>query len=238
MSAAPLFRDRVEAGEQLAQYIKTEWQKLGAEQGVSAQPIVYALPRGGIPVAAPVALTLGSPLDIIVAKKISLPENPELAIGAVTSDGHVLWTYAMPFRRNKSQRWQAALLQAQEKAQAQLDMFSPNCPKVNPHGAIAILVDDGIATGMTMAAAALALKARNPAQIWICAPVAPESLKSWLQERCDRTLILEMPHPFFSVSRFYAQFPQVDTQEAIACLQQHNQQFFSPPQPPDTPRSG
>lgn len=237
MSTAPLFRDRTEAGEQLVQYIEAEWQKQVVEEGISAQPIVYALPRGGIPVAVPVAIALGSPLGIVVAKKISLPENPELAIGAVTSDGHVLWSYTRPFRRNKTSKWQAALRQAQEKARDQLDVFSSCCPKLSPQGAIAILIDDGIATGMTMVAAALALKAQHPAQVWICAPVAPEGMKSWLQQCGDRVILLKTPHPFFSVSRFYIQFPQVDTEEAKACLQQHNQPFLSPPPSIDTPDS-
>lgn len=237
MCAVPLFRDRTDAGEQLAEYIKAEWQKLDAQTGVSAQPIVYALPRGGIPVAVPAAVALGSPVNILVAKKISLPDNPELAIGAVTSDGHVLWSSGMPLRRNKFQRWQAALQQAQEKAQAQLNALSSSCPEASPQGTIAILIDDGIATGMTIAAAARALKAQNPLQVWICAPVAPDGIKSWLQKWAERTLILETPHPFFSVSRFYFEFPQVDTEEVKACLQQHNQQFLSPPEERDTPSS-
>jgi putative phosphoribosyl transferase len=237
-TTAPLFRDRAEAGEQLAQYIQAEWQKQIVEQGVSAQPIVYALPRGGIPVALPVAMVLGSPIDIVVAKKISLPENPELAVGAVTSDGHVLWSQNTPFRRKKSPSWQSALSQAQEKARNQLDVLLPSCPNRSPQGAITILVDDGIATGMTIVAAALALKAEQPAQVWICAPVAPEGIKPWLQQCSDRVILLETPHPFFSVSRFYAEFPQVDTEEAKAYLQQYNKQFLFPPPSPDTLNSG
>ena len=91
MSAALRFSDRLNAGEQLAQSIKVALLELNAA-GISAQPIVYALPRGGIPVAVPVAVALGCPIDIVVAKKITQLENPELAIGAVTSDGHVLWS--------------------------------------------------------------------------------------------------------------------------------------------------
>jgi predicted phosphoribosyltransferase len=85
-----MFRDRIHAGEQLAQSVMAEFTQLKT-RGVNSQPIIYALPRGGIPVAVPVAHSLGCPVDILVAKKITFPENPELAIGAVT----VRWTRAM-----------------------------------------------------------------------------------------------------------------------------------------------
>ncbi|GAC1472277.1 MAG: phosphoribosyltransferase [Chamaesiphon sp.] len=226
MSSIPLFSDRIHAGEQLAQSIFTELAQLKAA-GVFAQPIVYALPRGGIPVAIPIVRQLDCPLDILVAKKITRTQNPELAIGAVTADGHVLWSGLKPFRKNQHKLREAALIEAQEKAQAQLALFSPSCLGASPEGAIAILVDDGIATGMTIAAAAASLKVQNPAQVWISAPVAPAELMNWLHQWCDRAIVLETPHPFLSVSRFYAEFPQVETSVALAYLQEHNQAFLS-----------
>lgn len=221
MSPSPLFRDRTCAGEQLAQAIHAVVAQLSSS-GVSAQPIVYALPRGGLPVAAPVARLLGCPLDIVVAKKISQPENPELAIGAVTSSGQVLWSKQTPFRKQHSRQQEAALAEALNKAQSQLAQLAPACPRVNQKGAIAILVDDGIATGMTIAVAAQALKAQDPAQVWLCAPVAPLELLPWLQSWGDRIIVLKTPQPFLSVSRFYAEFPQVETEEALVYLQQQN----------------
>jgi predicted phosphoribosyltransferase len=221
MSSAPLFSDRADAGEQLAQMILTHITQL-KETGVSIVPIVYALPRGGIPVAAPVARLLSCPLDIVVAKKITTPKNPELAIGAVTSTGHILWARQRLITRRNSNLLQVAMHQAQEKAQAQLDQLSIGCPKTNPEGALALLVDDGIATGMTMAAATQALKAQAPAQVWICAPMAPAGLIKWLSQWCDRVVVLQAPDPFLSVSRFYGNFPQIETQDALIYLQQHN----------------
>lgn len=221
MSSGPLFSDRADAGEQLAQSLLTQVTQLEAA-GITALPIVYALPRGGIPIAAPVARKLGCPLDIVVAKKIATPENPELAIGAVTSEGQVLWARQKLFSKKNSTLLETAQRHAQEKAQAQLDQLSIGRPNVNPEGALALLIDDGIATGMTIAAATQALKAHNPAQIWICAPVAPAGLMKWLSRWCDRLVILETPEPFWSVSRFYADFPQVETEEALVYLQQHN----------------
>jgi predicted phosphoribosyltransferase len=222
MSNSPLFSDRTSAGEQLAEAIHPIVTELSSS-GVSVQPIVYALPRGGLPVAAPVARLLGCPLDIVVAKKISQPENPELAIGAVTSFGQVLWAKQSPFTRQHSRRREAALTEAFNKAQYQLDQLAPACPQVNQKGTIAIVVDDGIATGMTMAVAAKALKAQDHKEVWLCAPVAPLSLQPYLRQWGDRVIVLETPESFLSVSRFYVDFPQVETEEALVYLQQQNE---------------
>lgn len=216
----PLFCDRTHAGEQLAAAIGRSLTEAAADE---TRLIVYALPRGGLPVAVPVARLLNCPLDIVVAKKISHPKNPELAIGAVTADGNVLWDKQAPFRIQYSHAGEVALTEALNKAQFQLAQFTPACPQVNPQGAIAILVDDGIATGMTMAVAAHALRAKQPAAVWLCTPVAPPTLLPWLRQWGDRLIVLETPEFFFSVSRFYEQFPQVEIAEALACLQQQNE---------------
>ncbi len=222
MSDFPLFRDRIDAGEQLAQTVSFVLTQPPLST-IDAQPIVYALPRGGIPVGLPVAQLLHCPLSILVAKKISHPKNPELAIGAVTADGNVLWAEETPFFIPHSRQGKAALAEATAKAQAQLAQLAPACPEVNAEGAIAIIVDDGIATGMTIAVAAQALKAQNPAAILLCAPVAPHGLIPWLEQWGDRVIVLETPQSFMSVSRFYADFPQVETEEAFAYLQQHKE---------------
>ena len=91
-----------------------------------------------------------------------------------------------------------------------------------PEWQIAILIDDGIATGITIAAATIELKEQNTSQIWICAPVAPPSLLKWLKRWSDQVIILQTPEPFWSVSRFYAEFPQVATEDALIALQQYN----------------
>lgn len=220
MSDYPLFRDRQFAGEQLAEAIGRSLTEATAD---GTRLIVYALPRGGLPVAVPVARILNCPLDIVVAKKISHPKNPELAIGAVTADGNVLWDKQAPFRIEYSRVGEAALTEALNKAQFQQAQFTPACLQVDPQGAIAILVDDGIATGMTMAVAAHALRAKQPAAVWLCTPVAPPTLLPWLRQWGDRLIVLETPEFFFSVSRFYEQFPQVEVAEALACLQQQNE---------------
>jgi putative phosphoribosyl transferase len=219
MAHSPLFHDRRDAGNQLAQSVRIELAKLDLTQ---TKPIVYALPRGGLPVAEPIARLLDCPLDVLVAKKVTRPNNPELAIGAVTADGYVMRSRQEAFTPGNIGSWRTALQQAQEKAQTQLQQFEPYRPSVSPSGSIAILVDDGIATGMTMAVAARALDAKSPTQILLCAPVAPERLLDLLHQWSDRVIILSVPQSFLSVSRFYEEFPQVSMDEAIACLKRQN----------------
>ncbi|MDF5710553.1 MAG: phosphoribosyltransferase family protein [Nostoc sp. S4] len=221
MSQTPLFADRIHAGEELARVIHELLTQQTIDSGVKPVPIVYALPRGGVPVAAPIARLLGCPLTIVVAKKISHPENPELAIGAVTSSENVLWTEQNLFRPNHDTRWQElALNKTIKQAKLLEEQLISACPQVNPEDATLILVDDGIATGMTMAVAASAIKALSPAAVWLCTPVAPRKLLPWLNQWGDRTIVLNAPETFWSVSNFYLQFPQVETLEVIAYLQQ------------------
>jgi len=210
MPNPPLFQDRHQAGEELARAVVA---------AVPPQPvIVYALPRGGLPVAEPVARHLQCPLDVVVAKKITEPEQPELAVGAVTADGHVLWVKQKPAWILNPGLRRAALEQAQQKAQSQLAQLTANRSPLPAKGAVAILVDDGIATGMTMAVAVQALREQQPAEIWIAVPVAPVGLIGSLNQWADQVIVLETPDPFWSVSRFYQDFPQVEMEEALTCL--------------------
>ena len=226
MSSIPIFRDRTEAGKQLAAAIVAEMAKLTALKD-PAETIVYALPRGGLPVAVPIVEELQCPLDIVVAKKITTVMNPEFAIGALTADGQIIWSPNEDRRlmyKNSDIR-EKDVHKAQAKAEAQLDQLAKVCPNISPTGKIAILVDDGIATGMTMAVAAKAIGQKQPAQLWIAAPIAPAELMSSLRKWCDRAIILETPYPFMSVSRFYEQFPQVELSEAQSYLAECNQRF-------------
>ncbi|WP_293123111.1 phosphoribosyltransferase [Microcoleus sp. bin38.metabat.b11b12b14.051] len=216
MFSRPFFDDRADAGEKLAEAVADELGKLNLTAQEAIKPIVYALPRGGLPVAVPIARRLGCALDVVVAKKITRPDNLELAIGAATADGHVLWQKQN--QQNLRLQQKSALQQAQNSAQSLLADLAPGRPNVSAAGSLAILVDDGIATGMTVAVAAQALQSQQPAALWICAPVAPPELMEFLTEMGDKSIILETPHPFYSVSRFYSQFPQVETAEALACL--------------------
>ncbi|GAA6615274.1 phosphoribosyltransferase [Scytonema sp. NUACC26] len=219
MPQNPLFADRTQAGEKLAQAIYDIVTQQTIDSGVKPRTIVYALPRGGIPVAFPVARLLGCPLTVEVAKKISHPENPELAVGAVTASGVVLWEEQGFYRKMKTlQLKEVALKSATEQAHFLQVQLQSACPPVDPKGATLILIDDGIATGMTMAVAATSLRKLNPAEIWLCSPVAPLKLLPWLHQWGDRLIVLATPKNFLSVSHFYSEFPQVETREALKMM--------------------
>ncbi|BAU11705.1 phosphoribosyltransferase [Leptolyngbya sp. NIES-3755] len=203
---AILFDDRADAARQLAQLVLKE------AQSIEAPFIVYALPRGGVAIGVEIAQAIQCPLDILVAKKITRPHDPELAIGAVTADGHILRSL-----NSRLPGWQEAVDRAQTKAKEQLEQFQER-PDITATDKIALLVDDGIATGMTISVAAQALREQHPREIWICAPVAPAVLIKRLYDYCDRVLVLAAPDPFLSVSRFYRSFPQVEIESAIADL--------------------
>jgi putative phosphoribosyl transferase len=227
MSHTPLFRNRIEAGKFLAQAIHETLTRIGTK-GVEFLPIVCALPRGGLPVAAPIAGLLGCPLTIEVAKKITHPQNPELAIGAVTANENVLWVDQKSSHRFHNSSWQETALHTAIKQAKTLEaQLRPACPQVNIKGATVILVDDGIATGMTIAVAAAALKELSPAEIWLCTPIAPLNLLPTLHKWGDRVIALETPESFSSVSDFYDYFPQVGTQEAFVYLQQQGMEIES-----------
>lgn len=213
MLSHPLFFDRIDAGNKLAKVVLAEISKLTTP----FSPIVYALPRGGLPVALPLAKQLGCPLDIIIAKKITNPYNTELALGAITTDDCLLWSSNKP-RHLLHQK--AAIFQAKIQAQKQLANFANRPSVVIPENPLVILIDDGIATGATMAVAAKSLRMKNLAQLWVCSPVGPVESRDFFGEWVDRVIILETPEPFLSVGRFYQNFPQVETANALKCLQQ------------------
>jgi len=220
-----LFRDRQDAGEQLAAAVV---QKLMASHvpWKHYPSVVYGLPRGGVMVAAPLAQTLNCSLDVVVAKKITLPEHPEFAIGAITAEGQVLRAQRQAMLCTDDRLWDQARQEAWQRAQEQWQQFLPVSPQINPQGAIAFLTDDGIATGLTMAVAARSIWAKRPAYLLICAPVAPPLVALRLRQWCDRVIVLHTPTDFSSVSRFYEAFPQVEMDEAIACLQHHNRHLL------------
>jgi putative phosphoribosyl transferase len=180
MYSTTLFRDRDDAGFQLATSIMTEIKHISPTEKI----ILYGLPRGGVPVAVPTAKLLNCPLQVIVSKKITLPSNPELAIGAVTADGEVIWY------QSNSIFNQLALDRALIKAKQQFALFNVNVQTVEVKGAIAIIIDDGIATGMTMAVAAQSLRKYQPKSIFVCAPVGPINMVKWLKQYADQVIIL------------------------------------------------
>lgn len=205
-----VFPDREQAGKLLAERLK-EFQ--------AVNPEVLALPRGGLPIGRQVADTLGAPLGVVVARKIGAPGNEEFAIGAVTARGHrVLNEHALRHlmmppgyleRVTEAQRRVAEEREARYRGvKMPLDL----------RGRTVILVDDGIATGMTMRAAIADVRAQEPAQVVVAAPVMPADTYEEMSRLADRIVALEVPEEFYAVGQFYADFTQVSDEEAEALL--------------------
>jgi predicted phosphoribosyltransferase len=214
------FTDRWEAGALLAPPLTAALEDLTEKVPLA----IYALPRGGVPVAIALGQRLNLPVGIIAAKKITLPNQPEFALGAVTMTGHCLWGY------RPGEATETLLEQAQtaaiRRAQSQWQEFAPHCPPFQPQGRGWIVVDDGIATGLTMLAAIQLGRIYEAAWVWVCVPVMPPETVAHFQGQGARLLVLATPSPFNCVSRFYQDFPQLTNGEVIAQLQHHNHQFL------------
>lgn len=205
-----MFEDRQEAGKLLAERLK---------EFKDQDPVILALPRGGLPIGRAVAEALGAPLDVVVARKIGAPGNEEFAIGAVTARGHrvlnehVLRQLMLPpghlERETERQRRVAEQREARYRG-----VHTPHDLK----GRTAILVDDGIATGMTMRAAIEDVRAQGPRRIVVAAPVMPPDTYVEMQKLADRVVAHLVPPEFYAVGQFYQDFTQVTDDEAEALL--------------------
>jgi putative phosphoribosyl transferase len=210
-----LFRDRSEAGRLLAERLTL--LKL-------SDPVVLALPRGGVPVGYVVAERLNAPLDIVLVRKIGAPWQRELAIGAV-ADGdrpEIVMNEDIQSELGVSD----AYIQSERTRQlAEIDrrrgLYLGGRPPVEIRGRTVILVDDGIATGATVRAALRAARRRRPASIILAVPVAPPATISALQDEADQVLCLHAPPSFAGVGQFYADFEQVDDATVAALLRKN-----------------
>lgn len=208
------FRDRAEAGRQLG---------LRLAQMDLDRPIVFALPRGGVPVALEVARALKAPLDVIFVRKISAPGAPELALGAIV-DGESPQTVINRQIQKSSGADAAYLEQARARQLKELERrrarYLGNHVQVSPKGRTAVIVDDGLATGATMKAALLAMKRMDATQVWVAVPVAPAEVVREFDALADRVICLNPARIFYGVGDFYNDFHQLSDEETIDLLQQ------------------
>ncbi|WP_024791057.1 MULTISPECIES: phosphoribosyltransferase [unclassified Lebetimonas] len=211
-----MFKNRVEAGKLLAKEIK----KL-KEEGLITDPVVVALPRGGIPVAAEIAKEINAPFDILFVKKIPAPGNAEFAIGSVSENGLVFINKDVAEKLGISDSYiqQIAMEKIQEIAKLREKY------KIEPkllEGKDVILVDDGVATGASMYLAAQSIVRDYPKSVIIAAPVAPrdEEVENMLKSVSHKLIILEKPELFMSVGRWYEDFHQLSDEEVINILSQ------------------
>jgi putative phosphoribosyl transferase len=205
------FRDRREAGRLLA-------QRLSAYAGRD-DVLVLALPRGGVPVGAEVARALGAPLDVFLVRKLGLPGQEELAMGAIASGGarvlndELVRTLGLP---------EELIDSVAERERAELErrerVYRGDREAPEVAGRTVILVDDGLATGSSMRAAVTALRAGEPARIVAAVPTAPRQAVDELRRLVDELVVLKTPHPFYAVGAWYEDFSEVTDEQVRSLL--------------------
>lgn len=201
-----VFADRAQAGKLLAEALK---------KYVNKNAVIYALPRGGIVVACEVAKKLKTPLDLLVVRKISHPLNREYAIGAISENGQTVFNEAET--ETISQDWIEEEIHNQKTEIVRRQLIYRDGKSALPvTGKIAIIIDDGIATGLTMKAAIKELKSQNPQKIVVAVPITPPDVAEILKIQSDEFISLEIPKNFLgAVGAYYAYFPQVSDEEVI-----------------------
>lgn len=210
-----IFDDRLDAGRRLA-------AALAVYKG--RNPLVLAIPRGAVEMGAEIARALGGELDVVLVKKLRAPGSPEFAVGAIDESG---WTYLAGYAASAGAdepylaRERAAELELLRRRRAQ---YTPARAPVDPAGRIAIVVDDGIATGASMIAALHAVRAKKPARLVCAVPVAPPDSLEQIRPYADELVCLETPDGFMAVGQFYRRFEQVEDAEVVALLARHGRQ--------------
>lgn len=208
------FADRRDAGRQLARLLsKYKGQEV----------VVYALPRGGVTVAVEIAKFLHAPLDLILAHKIGHPLQPEYAIAAVSESGHMIGNDAELSSVN--QEWlQREKEEQMREIKRKRQLYLKGRKEISPQNKIAIIVDDGIATGLTMQAGIFELKDKHPKAIVAAVPVAPRHTVQLLKSMIDEVVGVEIPDNFDflgAVGAYYNKFYQVEDEEVISILEDH-----------------
>jgi predicted phosphoribosyltransferase len=206
-----LFRDRVEAGDALAGL-------LGHYAG-RPDVLVLALPRGGVPVATRVAEALGAPLDVFVVRKLGVPGQQELAMGAIATGGVRVVNEQVVgrLRLGEADLQRVAEAEGRELARRERSYREGRGPP-DLAGQVVILVDDGLATGSTMRAAVAAARRLGPARVVVAVPTAPASTCQRLGEEADEVVCATTPRPFRAVGYSYRSFPQTSDEEVRSLL--------------------
>jgi putative phosphoribosyl transferase len=206
-----VFRNREDAGTRLA-------AQLGAYAN-QKNVLVLGIPRGGVPVAFEVARALNAPLDVCLARKLGVPDQEELAFGAIAAGGvRYLNQSIIDAAGISTEEIERITKEAARKLQDREVLFRSGKPPLLLEGRTVILIDDGIATGASMHASVLALRQMHPAKLVIAVPVAPIDTCGWLRPYVDELVCLDNPLDFYAVGQFYEYFPQVADEEVLDVL--------------------
>lgn len=205
------FKDREEAGRLLA----NELQQFRDEDDL----VIVGLPRGGVPVAYVIARELDKPLDIFLVSKIGAPLHEEFAIGAMTSGGEVAVSEEIIKRLNISDAVLSELIESKKKIlQERKKLLMSNRKSIDFAGKTIVIVDDGLATGATMAMAISSIKKLNPREVIVAVPVASQEAINFVKDLADEVIALHIPEYFYSVSAWYEDFRQTTDGEVINLL--------------------
>jgi predicted phosphoribosyltransferase len=209
-----IYRDRAEAGRMLARAL---------EDYRGPETIVLGVPRGGVVVAAEVAKALDAPLDVIIARKIGAPMQPELAIGAVISGDHfrVLDEPTIRYLGVPSEYVEHETARQLDEISRRMSLYRGEAPMPDLQGKTVIVVDDGIATGYTMRAALTGLRRLAPGRLVLAVPVAPGATCREMEELADEVVCLQTPEPFLAVGYWYEDFDQTTDQEVTDLLRRY-----------------
>ncbi|MBU1202801.1 phosphoribosyltransferase [Patescibacteria group bacterium] len=205
------FRDRQDAGQKLAEKLAKFKNK--------KDTIIIGLPRGGIIVAGQVAKTLNLPLDIVIPRKISAPQNPEFAIGAISEDGYSVFDQDIIIQEGINKKYlEEEITKEKKEAQRRLKLYRGHRTPLDLKYKTAIIIDDGIATGSTMQAAILSVKNKKAKHIILAVPVLPKESLEKFQTLSEELFYVHLPHLFMAIGNFYADFRQITDQEVIEQL--------------------
>ncbi len=209
-----MFRNRIDAGSRLAARLFQYKNRL--------ETTVLALPRGGVVIGYEIARALNAPLDVLIVRKIRFPGQPELAIGAVAETGSVVLNESIMVEARLSEDLLKPEIEHQKEEIARRAAIY-RAGKELPHldGMVAILADDGVATGATIKAAISALREKKVAKLVLTLPVGPPETVKVLRHMVDELICLETPLAFMAVSAHYLDFTQVSDSEAVDLLQKH-----------------
>lgn len=207
-----MFRNRQDAGQRLA-------ARLAAYK--DQKPAILALPRGGVPVAAEIATKLDAPLDLILVRKIGVPYQPELAMGAVVDGGSPIVVRneeVIKLAGVSESEFKAACEREQAEVERRRQCYLAGRAPVDVAGHVAIVVDDGIATGATMRAALRSVAARKPSKLILAVPVAPTDTVAALRREVDEVVCLSPQENFYAIGPYYDDFRQVSDDEVRKLL--------------------